>query len=72
MVPSRVGSKFEFEINDWDRVGNATHLGRGSLDLAALDTFELREMTLPIIHDKLGEKGTLTIRILFQPESELV
>lgn len=70
MIPSRVGAKFEFEINDWDRVGTADLLGGGRVNLAALEPFESTELTLPVIHDKKGEHGSLTIRVMFQPESE--
>lgn len=70
MVPSRVAAKFEFEINDWDRLGTADHLGAGRVDLASLEPFESTEVTLPVIHEKKGEHGSLTIRMMFQPESE--
>ncbi|WVQ85964.1 hypothetical protein IAT38_008132 [Cryptococcus sp. DSM 104549] len=68
MVPSRVAAKFAFEIFDWDRVGTATSLGGGLVDLAALEPFEATELTLPVLSEKKGEKGTFSIRMLFQPE----
>ncbi|WVW80773.1 hypothetical protein I302_102759 [Kwoniella bestiolae CBS 10118] len=68
MIPSRVAAKFRFEINDWDRVGSATPIGNGFVDLAALEPFESSDLTLPVISDKHGEKGTLSIRVMFQPE----
>ena len=70
VVRSRVAANMEFEIHDWDRVGSATHLGRGKIDLAAIVPFEVQEIRLPVVHDKLGEKGTLHLRLMFQPESE--
>ncbi|WWD20758.1 hypothetical protein CI109_105235 [Kwoniella shandongensis] len=68
MIPSRVAAKFNFEIFDWDRVGTATPLGNGWIDLAALEPFEATELTLPVHTEKHGDKGTLHIRMLFQPE----
>ncbi|EIW70089.1 hypothetical protein TREMEDRAFT_71520 [Tremella mesenterica DSM 1558] len=67
MVPSRVSAKFAFEINDWDRVGTSTSLGGGAIDLANLEPFESTEVTLPVVHEK-GDRGTFSIRLLFQPE----
>jgi Ca2+-dependent lipid-binding protein len=68
MVPSRVGAQFSFEIFDWDRVGSATHLGDGKIDLAALEPFESTPLELPVLHQNGGEKGTMSLRMLFQPE----
>jgi Ca2+-dependent lipid-binding protein len=62
----------EFEIHDWDRVGSATHLGRGKIDLAAIEPFGIQELRLPVVHDKLGEKGSLNLRLIFQPESAYI
>lgn len=72
MVPSRVSAKFDFEIHDWDRVGTADLLGGGKIDLASLEPFESNEFTFPVLHDKKGEHGSLTVRMMFQPESELL
>ncbi|WWD07266.1 hypothetical protein V865_005363 [Kwoniella europaea PYCC6329] len=68
MIPSRVAAKFKFEINDWDRVGSATPIGNGFVDLAELEPFQSTELTLPVISEKHGEKGSLSIRVMFQPE----
>ncbi|OXB34399.1 transmembrane protein [Cryptococcus neoformans] len=68
MVPSRVAAKFAFEIFDWDRVGTATSLGGNTIDLAVLEPFEATEVSLPVITEKRGEKGTFTFRLLFTPE----
>ncbi|WVF68009.1 hypothetical protein IAT40_002771 [Kwoniella sp. CBS 6097] len=68
MIPSRVAAKFRFEINDWDRVGSATPIGSGLVDLAALEPLEPIELTLPVITEKHGEKGTFRIGLFFQPE----
>ncbi|WWC92373.1 uncharacterized protein L201_007330 [Kwoniella dendrophila CBS 6074] len=68
VIPSRVAAKFKFEINDWDRVGSATPIGSGFINLADLEPFESTDMTLPVVSEKHGEKGTLSIRVMFQPE----
>ena len=68
MIPSRVAAHFGFEIFDWDRVGTATHLGDGTIDLAALEPFEATSLDAPVIHHKGGDRSTLSVRMLFQPE----
>lgn len=70
LVPSRVSAKFSFDIMDWDRVGSATPLGSGLVDLAALEAFETAELDLPVIPPKGGKEGIFNIRVYFQPESE--
>ena len=70
MVPSRVAAKFTFEIMDWDRVGSATPLGSGPIDLAVLQPYDESIWTLPVIAPKGGKEGTLQLRLFFQPESE--
>ncbi|WWC72638.1 uncharacterized protein I206_106602 [Kwoniella pini CBS 10737] len=68
MIPSRVAAKFRFEINDWDRVGSATPIGSGVINLADLEPFESADLTLPVVSEKHGEKGSLSVRVMFQPE----
>ena len=70
MIPSRVAAKFDFEVQDWNTVGTSTPLGGGRIDLASLEPFELQQLSVPIVHPGKGDKGTLDIRLLFQPESE--
>lgn len=70
MIPSRVAAQFEFEVQDWNQIGTPTQLGGGKIDLASLEPFELQELEIPVVHDEKGEKGHLTVRMLFQPESE--
>jgi len=69
MIPSRVSAKFNFEVQDWNTVGSSTDLGGGQIDLASLEPFEAQELTIPIVHSEKGEKGSLDVRLLFQPES---
>lgn len=52
------------------QVGTATHLGGGAIDLSQLEPFESATLEYPVVHEKHGEKGTLTLRMLFQPESK--
>ncbi|KAL7422727.1 Tricalbin-2 [Cryptotrichosporon argae] len=68
IVPSRVAASFKYEIYDWNQVGTPTPLGDGTVDLASLEPFEQVQVTLPVMHDKHGEKGTLTLKLFFQPE----
>nr|XP_018259792.1 uncharacterized protein I303_07863 [Kwoniella dejecticola CBS 10117]OBR81950.1 transmembrane protein [Kwoniella dejecticola CBS 10117] len=68
MIPSRVAAEFKFIIYDWDRVGSATPIGSGLINLADIEPFESAELTLPVISEKHGEKGSLNVRIMFQPE----
>lgn len=70
MIPSRVAAKFDFEVLDWNTVGTPTDLGRGVIDLASLEPFEVSELSVPIVHSEKGDKGHLDVRLLFQPESE--
>lgn len=69
MIPSRVGAKFDFEVQDWNTVGTSTPLGGGVVDLANLEPFELAEMSIPVVHSEKGQKGHIDLRLLFQPES---
>lgn len=69
MIPSRVAAKFDFEVQDWNTVGTSTPLGGASIDLAALEPFEIQEMSIPVVHSEKGEKGHLNLKLLFQPES---
>jgi hypothetical protein len=71
MIPSRVSSKFLFEIMDWDRVGTATPLGSGAIDLASIEPFEQSNLDLPVVPPKGGKEGSLQLKLMFQPESEL-
>ncbi|KAK4689249.1 hypothetical protein P7C73_g857, partial [Tremellales sp. Uapishka_1] len=68
MIPSRVAAKFAFEIADWDRVGTSTSLGGGFIHLAALEPFEALDLIVPVVHEKSGEKGSLSVNLIFQPE----
>ena len=70
MIPSRVAAKFAVDIMDWDRVGTATPIGHGIIDVNALEPFESTELDVPVSHPKLGPHGTMHLRLMFQPESK--
>ncbi|KAJ9107888.1 hypothetical protein QFC19_002631 [Naganishia cerealis] len=66
-VPSRVGSHFELEVYDWNQLDNAKLLGTGSIDLAELEPFAMREMEVPLQSVKHGDTGTIRVRLVFTP-----
>lgn len=66
VVPSRVGAKFIAQVNDWDRVGSATPMGDGVIDLAAMEPFQPSNIEVPVMHS--GENhGTLLLQMVFRP-----
>lgn len=66
--PSRVAADFELEVYDWDQIGKADTLGSGKIDLADIEPFTSVERTIPLSSQKHGQKGSVRIRLLFQPE----
>ncbi|KAI0726177.1 tricalbin [Fomitopsis betulina] len=67
-VPSRVAADFVLEVFDWDQIGKADTLGSGKIDLADIEPFTSVERTISLSSQKHGQKGTVRIRLLFQPE----
>ncbi|OCH88587.1 tricalbin [Obba rivulosa] len=67
-VPSRVGADFTLEVFDWNQIEQAKSLGSGSIDLSDLEPFQAAERSIPLSHAKHGEKGSVRVRLLFQPE----
>ncbi|KAJ8084377.1 Tricalbin-2 [Marasmius tenuissimus] len=67
-VRSRVGSKLNAEVCDWDTVGRPDPLGDAQIDLENLEPFEAVERTLPLVLEKEGAKGRIRVRLLFKPE----
>lgn len=68
---SRVAAKFIVHVYDWDRVGSATKLGSGVIDVAALEPIESSELQITlddVVHNKPGAGGTLRLRLLFRPQ----
>ena len=66
--PSRVAADFDLEVYDWDQIGKADLLGSGKIDLADIEPFTSVERTIPLSSQKHGQKGSVRIRLLFQPE----
>lgn len=65
-VPSRASNKLTFEVNDWDRVGSATLMGNGAVDLANLEPIEATTVDVPVVHDG-QQHGTIQLGLLFNP-----
>ena len=52
-----------------DRVGSATLLGRGPIDLAALEPMEQSELSVSLTDVKTGKHhGTVRIKMVFKPQ----
>ncbi|KZT06296.1 tricalbin [Laetiporus sulphureus 93-53] len=67
-VPSRVAADFTAEVFDWNQIEQAKTLGAGKINLADIEPFQAAERTIPLSSAKHGEKGSIRIRLLFQPE----
>ncbi|KAK0208431.1 C2 domain-containing protein [Desarmillaria ectypa] len=67
-VPSRVAADFEVEIFDWNQLEQAKSLGSAKINLADLEPFEASELELSLSSAKLGSKGRVHVRLMFQPE----
>lgn len=66
--PSRVNADFSVEVFDWNQIEQAKSLGSASIDLAELEPFQASERTITLTSSKLGEKGYIRVRLVFQPE----
>ncbi|KDE05686.1 hypothetical protein MVLG_03920 [Microbotryum lychnidis-dioicae p1A1 Lamole] len=67
-VRSRVAANFYVIVYDWDRVGTPTHLGQGSIDLAALQPLELTEHTVSLYDVKTKkQQGMVHVKLMFRP-----
>jgi len=62
-IPSRTAAKFIVEVYDWDLGGGDDFLGRAQINLAELEPFQLKALTLPLD----GKSGELKLRLLFRP-----
>ncbi|KAL1677515.1 C2 domain-containing protein [Schizophyllum commune] len=67
-IPSRVAADFSVEVFDWNQIEQAKSLGEAKIDVSDLEPFEAAERTLPLVHDKHGEEGSIQVRLMFQPE----
>lgn len=52
---------------DWD-VGTNDSLGATKIDLSILEPLEAREVVLPLVHPKHGQKGELKLGFVFTPQ----
>ncbi|KAJ9102440.1 hypothetical protein QFC21_002840 [Naganishia friedmannii] len=66
-VPSRTGALFELEVYDWNQIENAKLLGKGDIDLAALESFAMSEVEVPLTSVKHGDTGSVRVRLVFTP-----
>ncbi|KAJ9121636.1 hypothetical protein QFC22_002256 [Naganishia vaughanmartiniae] len=66
-VPSRTSALFEVEVYDWNQIENAKLLGKGVIDLAALESFTMSEVEVPLSSAKHGDKGSVRVRLVFTP-----
>jgi len=67
-VPSRVAADFSVEVFDWNQIEQAKSLGSGKIDLADIEPFTATERVVPLSSAKHGQKGSIRVRLLFQPE----
>jgi Ca2+-dependent lipid-binding protein len=65
--PSRVGADFTVELFDWNQIEQAKSLGVGKIDLASLEPFAAREVSVNLSSPKHGAKGQIRMRFVFQP-----
>lgn len=56
------------EVFDWNQIEQAKSLGVARIDLSSLEPFSAVETDVRLAHQKHGEKGTIRVRLLFQPE----
>jgi Ca2+-dependent lipid-binding protein len=62
-IPSRTGANFVIEVWDWDFGGADDYLGKADIDLAGLEPFQMKSVTLPLD----GKSGELKLRLVFRP-----
>ncbi|TFY83046.1 hypothetical protein EWM64_g967 [Hericium alpestre] len=67
-VPSRVKADFHVEVFDWNQIEQAKALGSAQINLEDLEPFNGVERVLPLYSDKHGQKGSIRVSLLFQPE----
>ncbi|EDR16040.1 uncharacterized protein LACBIDRAFT_227976 [Laccaria bicolor S238N-H82] len=67
-VPSRVAADFSVEIFDWNQIEAAKSLGVAKIELSDIEPFQAAERSLKLFLNKLGEKGQIRVRLVFQPE----
>jgi Ca2+-dependent lipid-binding protein len=63
VIPSRTGANFLLECFDWDFGGNADFLGKANIDLADLEPFQQKALTIPLD----GKSGEIKMKFVFKP-----
>ncbi|CCM00332.1 uncharacterized protein FIBRA_02362 [Fibroporia radiculosa] len=67
-VPSRVAADFTCEVFDWNQIEQAKSLGSGKIELADIEPFTATDCDILLSSAKHGQKGSLKVRLMFQPE----
>jgi Ca2+-dependent lipid-binding protein len=67
-IPSRVGAEMILEVYDWNQIGQDESIGKAPIDLAALEPFHPIQINVPLENRKHGQKGFVTIRMIFTPQ----
>ena len=63
LVPSRTAAEFFLECFDWDLGGSDDFLGKATINLAGLEPFQQRSLTVPLD----GKCGEIKMKLLFKP-----
>jgi Ca2+-dependent lipid-binding protein len=63
-IRSRTAAVFEIHAFDWDFGDSDDFLGKGKIDLTALEPFQRKEVQIPLD----GKSGTIRLRMLFTPD----
>ena len=62
-IPSRTAADFVMEVYDWDFGGSDDFLGKARIDLAALEPFQSKDISVPLD----GKSGEVKLRLVFKP-----
>lgn len=63
-----MAADFTIELFDWNQIEQAKSLGAGKIELADIEPFLGTEREIVLTSPKLGEKGRVRVRLMFQPE----
>jgi hypothetical protein len=67
-IPSRVGADLTLEVFDWNQIGTDECIGKGKIDLSLLEPFASSQISVPLVTSKHGQKGSVTVALLFTPQ----
>ncbi|CCA70918.1 related to TCB3-protein localized to membranes, bud-enriched [Serendipita indica DSM 11827] len=68
-VVSRAAAEMIVQVLDWNALGQDEPIGQARVDLASLQPSTASEISLPLTSSKLGDKGTIRVRLLFTPQA---